>query len=320
MRRAVLIGVFSCALSAALIAWDLGIALRDLSSSLESTIRTLRAYRAVGALLSGAALSVAGALAQGLFRNPLASPSILGTTAGASLGGQVALLIPGLAAVVRPELLLPIGATVGAVLSLVALLAILKRTGDLFLLLLSGFLFNSLFLALGSLLLSLVQDEWTAGRAVIRFSLGSLSGLGLPQLAFSAPLIGFAFAGCVLWTRPLDVLLSGEKEASSLGVDVPALRFWCVAWVSVLVAAAISLSGTLAFVGLVVPHVIRSLGVLSHRALIPASALFGGTFVLLCDLITRALSGTSEVPLGVMTALIGAPVFLLLLLRDRRIP
>lgn len=319
MRRGFYIAIVSCVLTSALVTWDLGIDLGDLSTSLESTIRTLRAYRVAGALLAGAALSVAGAVAQGLFRNPLASPSILGTTAGASLGGQVALLIPGLAAAIRPELLLPIGATVGATLSLALLLAILRRTGDLFLLLLSGFLFNSLFLAMGSLLLSLVQDEWTTGRAVIRFSLGSLAGVGFPQLAFSAPLIVFGVAASLLWTRPLDVLLSGEKEAASLGVDVQSLRFWCVVWVSVLVAAAISLSGTLAFVGLVVPHVIRSLGVLSHRALIPASAFFGGTFVLLCDLIARALSGVTEVPLGVMTALIGAPVFLLLLLRDRRL-
>ncbi len=256
---------------------------------------------------------------QGLFRNPLASPSILGTTAGAALGGELALLgaeVFGSVAI-APELLVPFGCLLGAFGSLAILLLLLRRTEDLLVLLLTGFILNSLFLAIGSLLVSVAQERWELGRAVIAFALGSLGGVGTPQVLFALPLVLVAIVAGWLWGRPLDLMLSGEREARSLGVEVPVVRWWTVVWTSVLVAAAVSLSGSLAFVGLVVPHAMRPFAGVAHRKLIPAVALCGGAFVVACDLLARTIPSRGEIPLGVVTALLGAPIFLWLLVRDR---
>ncbi|MEM7604231.1 MAG: iron ABC transporter permease [Myxococcota bacterium] len=286
-----------------------------------ATIMRLRLARAFAAVLAGASLAVGGALVQGLFRNPLASPSILGTTAGASLGGQVALLLAELVGLsLRPELVVPIGCLAGALASLLVLLLLLRRTEDLLTLLLTGFLLNSLFLAVGSLIMSFAQEQWQLGRAVVNFALGTLSGVGTPQLRFAAPLVLVALAMAVSWSRVLDLLLTGEREAKSLGAPVESARFWVVVWTSVLVAAAVSLAGSLAFVGLVVPHVLRPFVGVRHRRLIPACAIAGAAFVLLCDGLARALPSQGEVPLGVVSALVGAPTFLVLLLRERAQP
>ena len=284
-----------------------------------ATILELRFVRALAALMSGAALAVGGALVQGLFRNPLASPSILGTTAGASLGGQLALVIAELVGIaVMPELLVPLGCLVGATLSLFALLLLLRRTPDLMTVLLVGFLLNSMFLATGSLLMSIASEQWQLGRALIAFALGTLSGVGLPQVRFAAPLVLVAVVAAFLWGRSLDLLLTGEREARSLGANVDQIRWWTVVWTSVLVAAAVSLTGSLSFVGLIVPHIVRPFSGEHHRRLVPACAFVGGTFVLLCDSLARLLPSAGEVPLGVISALIGAPVFLVILLREAK--
>jgi len=120
------------------------------------------------------------------------------------------------------------------------------------------------------------------------------------------------------WAVPLDLMLTGEEEARSLGAEVSAIRRWVVVWTAILTAAAVSLGGNVGFVGLVVPHALRPLVGLTHRRLIPASALGGGIFVVCCDVLCRVLPGRSEVPLGVITGLVGAPTFLWLLLKHRR--
>lgn len=303
------------------VALNLGVGVGDLGDeSLRGTLLGLRSMRVSAAFLAGAALSVGGAAVQGLFRNPLASPSILGTTAGAALGGECALLVAEVAGVswLPPEMLLPVGCLLGAMLSLLVLLALLKRTDDRLMLLLTGFLLNSLFLALGSLIVSMAQERWELGRAVVSFALGSLSGVGGQQVAFALPLVLVGAVAAWGFGRSLDVLLSGEREAHSLGVEVSEVRWWTVVWTSVLVAAAVSLAGSLAFVGLIVPHAMRPFAGVSHRRLMPAVALAGGTFVVSCDVIARTASVRSEIPLGVVTALIGAPLFLWLLSRDTR--
>jgi iron complex transport system permease protein len=284
----------------------------------------LRATRLAASLLAGAALAVGGVLVQGLFRNPLASPSILGTTAGATFGGQSALLAHralvgvGIASWVAPEMLLPIGCLAGAIGSLGLLLLFVRRGADLVALLLTGFVITSLLLALGSFLTSLAQEHHELGRAVVAFTLGGVSGAGWAHVRLALPLIGAGIVAAYLWARPLDLLLSGEDEAATLGVDVTATRRWIIVWVAVLTAAAVALGGNISFVGLVVPHALRPFVGADHRRLIPASILAGATFLATCDLLTRAVPSTTEVPLGVITGLIGAPLFLVLLLRSRR--
>jgi len=267
-------------------------------------------------------LAVGGVVVQGLFRNPLASPSVLGTTAGASFGGQVALLVYGLSGVgasfVVPEMIVPIGCFVGALGALAVLLLFLRITQDLLALLLTGFVLSALFLSLSAFVTSIAQETWELGRAVVSFSLGSVSGTGPRQLAFALPLIVAAVVACWFWGRALDLLLSGEEEAQSMGANVGAVRWWSAIWVSVLVAGAVSVGGNVGFVGLVVPHMLRPFAGTKHRRLIPAAALAGGVFLVACDVIARLVPSRSEIPLGVVTGLIGAPLFLLLLIRLRR--
>ncbi len=289
---------------------------------LRDTFLKLRGFRLAAAFLAGAALAVGGVVVQGLFRNPLASPSVLGTTAGASFGGQVALLAYGLAAVgaglVVPEMIVPIGCFAGALGSLVVLLLFLRITHDLLALLLTGFVLSALFLSLSAFVTSVAQETWELGRAVVSFSLGSVSGTGPRQLLFALPLIASGIVACWFWGRSLDLLLSGEEEAQSMGADVAAVRWWAAIWVSVLVAGAVSLGGNVGFVGLVVPHMLRPFAGTRHRLLIPAAALGGGVFLVACDIVARVVPSRTELPLGVVTGLIGAPLFLLLLIRLRR--
>ncbi|HET6415861.1 MAG TPA: iron ABC transporter permease [Polyangiales bacterium] len=295
----------------------------DLSDpELRDTFLKLRGYRLAAAFLAGAALAVGGVVVQGLFRNPLASPSVLGTTAGASFGGQVALLAYGVAGVgtslVVPEMIVPIGCFIGALAALAILLLFLRITEDLLALLLTGFVLSALFLSLSAFVTSIAQETWELGRAVVSFSLGSVSGTGPRQLAFALPLVMTALLASWFWGRSLDLLLSGEEEAQAMGANVGTVRWWSAIWVSVLVAGAVSVGGNVGFVGLVVPHMLRPFTGTKHQRLIPAAALAGGTFLVACDIIARVIPSRSEIPLGVVTGLIGAPLFLLLLVRLRR--
>jgi iron complex transport system permease protein len=310
------LGVGACTAGMLLGHGDLG------DPGLRATLLELRASRVAVAFLAGAGLAVAGVFVQGLFRNPLASPSILGTTAGASLGGQIAIMLfelfmaGSLARVIAPEMFLSLGCIAGALGALVLLMAIAGRRRDLIVLLLTGFILSSLFLSLGAFLLSLAQDSWELGRAVVAFSLGGVGGSGPRQVALALPLVVVGVAAAWMWSRPLDVLLSGEEEAQSLGVDVDEVRRWCVVWTAILTAGAVAVGGNVGFVGLVVPHAMRPFVGVEHRGLMPAAALAGGAFLVICDVLARLPA--REIPLGVITGLIGAPVFLALLVRARR--
>ncbi len=292
--------------------------------SLRDVLLRLRSQRLVAAFLAGAALAVAGVLVQGLFRNPLASPSIIGTSAGASLGGKLALLATqlvlstGSVPWLSPELLLPAGCILGALGALGLLFLVTRVKDDLVVLLLTGFLLSSLFISLEGFVTSLAQERWELSRAVLSFALGDVSGVGLRQIALAVPLVVIGTALGWTWSAPLDLMLTGEEEARSLGAEVDVLRRWVVVWTAILTAAAVAIGGNVGFVGLVVPHALRRVVGVTHQRLIPAAAIGGGTFVVLCDVVCRVLPGRSEVPLGVITGLIGAPTFLWLLLKHRR--
>jgi iron complex transport system permease protein len=291
---------------------------------LRGVLLELRAARFGAAFLAGAALAMAGVMVQGLFRNPLASPDVLGTGAASALGGRLAILLPrvlggsAVVAAVPPEMLLPLGCIVGALAGLGVLLLVMRVRDDIVVMLLVGFLLTSIFGSLASFVMSVVQDRWELARAMLIFVLGDVSGVGPRQLGMALPLVLGAGVAAWLWGRSLDLMLSGEEEAASLGVDVVAVRRWIVVWTALLTGAAVSLGGNLGFVGLVVPHVLRSFVGASHRRLLPASALAGGIFVVACDIVSRAIPARADVPLGVITGLVGAPVFLFLLLRMRR--
>lgn len=291
---------------------------------LRSTLLALRLGRLAGAFIAGSALAVGGVLVQGLFRNPLASPSVIGTTAGAAFGGKVGMLVyEGVAVAaplgwLAPEMFLPVGCIAGAFASLLILLVVDRRRDDLVVLLLTGFLLSALFLSLSGFLTSLAQERWELGRAILAFTLGDVSGVGPRQIMLATPLLVGGVVAAWAWGRSLDLMLSGEEEAATLGVDVAAVRRWVVVWTAILTGAAVAIGGTVGFVGLIVPHALRPFLGSQHRRLVPAAALLGGTFLAACDVLTRVLPSRSEIPLGVVTGLIGAPLFLLLLVRMRR--
>ncbi len=287
--------------------------------ALRSVFLELRTYRFATGFLAGGALATGGVLVQGLFRNPLASPSLLGTSAGASLGGATVILlwdavIVGLVPPDMPaELVLPIGCLVGALGALALLLAVTGRNPDIVTLLLTGFILSAFFLSIGGLVTSLAQESWELGRAVIAFTLGGVEAKGPRHVALAVPMVVGGFLAAWAWGRHLDVLLAGEEEAASLGVDVVAVRRWVIVWTAVLTAAAVAIGGNVSFVGLVVPHALRAhLGAL-HRRLIPAAFLGGGVFVAFADVLVRIVPARGTIPLGVVTGLVGAPIFLKLL-------
>jgi iron complex transport system permease protein len=215
-------------------------------------------------------------------------------------------------------MLLPLGCLLGAQLSLLVLLGFTRGRGDNLTLLLVGFILSSLFLSLGGFVTSLAQDSWDLARAVVSFTLGGVGGAGRRHIALAAPLVGVGLVAVWLWGRTLDLLLSGEEEAGALGVDVAQARRWLTIWIGVVTAAAVSVGGNVMFVGLIVPHALRPFVGVRHRRLLPAAALAGGAFVVACDVIARTAPTRSEIPLGVVTGIIGAPVFLALLARGRR--
>lgn len=298
----------------------------------DGTVADLRLMRTGCAALAGAALAVAGVLVQGLFRNPLASPDVVGTTAGATLGGQLAMvahaaLIGVLPAWLAPELVLPLGCLTGAAAALMLLLATAGRGGGLVSVLLTGFVITAVVGAVSGLLTSLAAGRWELARALSSFGLGGVDGKGPGHLLLAAPLVAAGIAAAMAWGRTCDLLLSGEDEAAAMGVDTARARRWLLAWTALLAAAAVAVGGALSFVGLVVPHALRPFAGVEHRRLVPAAALGGAAFLVLCDIAARAvplvargcgLDGAGELPLGVVTGLVGGPVFLLLLVRARR--
>jgi len=293
-------------------------------ASLRDSFLELRFWRLVNSMLAGAALALGGVLVQGLFRNPLASPSILGTTAGASLGGVLTLLlwnsvlVSAVPAWFPYELILPIGCLLGAWAALLILLMVTGRRAGLVSVLLTGFILSSFFVAIGGFLLSISQNNWEVGRAVVAFTLGGVEAKGAIHAALAAPLVLVGAVVAFGWSRHLDVLLAGEEEAASLGVDVPMVRRWVIVWTATLTAAAVAIGGNVSFVGLVVPHVLRSFVGVGHRALVLASLVGGAAFVAWADILTRVIPATGHIPLGVVTGLVGAPVFLFLLAKAAR--
>lgn len=327
MRRpavfAVLLLALAGAAAAALVSGsgDLG------DGALRGLYLELRGTRTALAALAGAALAVAGVVVQGLFRNPLASPDVLGSTAGAALGGQAVLLVHGAVAGLLPawlpaEMALPLGCLAGAGIALALLVAISGRAargGDtLLLVILAGVVLSSAFASLAALATWLGQGRWELGRALVAFSLGGLDAKGPRQAALALPLVLAGLVAVWGWGRHLDLLLAGEDEAAALGVDVSAARRWLLVWTAVLAGSAVAVGGGVAFVGLVVPHALRPFIGVGHRMLVPAAALGGAVFLIASDAICRLAPGP-ELPLGVVTGLIGAPLFIALLVRQGRL-
>lgn len=280
----------------------------------------VRLPRVLLAALGGAALGLSGHALQGLFRNPLADPSVLGVASGATLGAVGALyLLAGLATGTALLLVVPAAAFAIALGVAFAVYRLAARgpivsTASL---VLAGLALSSLASALTSLVLAVSLADWELGRQLLSWMLGGLEDRTLAHLYLSVPLVVIPGLALAPHARALDALALGEEHASSVGVDVGRLRRDVLVLASLLTAATVSVMGALPFVGLVVPHAARRLVGPLHARSMPLSALLGGLLLVVADTISRAAAGHLDLRPGVLTSLIGAPFFVFLLRRER---
>jgi len=285
----------------------------------ETIIFQIRLPRVIGGALIGAALATAGVLFQGLLRNPMADPYIIGTSAGAALGATIAMILPVNLAFLGFGLV-PVAAFAGA-LATVTIVYNLARVGGktpIISMLLAGFVVSALLAAIIAFMMSISDRLDLNLRSVYSFLMGHISVTSWGQIAVVAPLVIGGIVGARFFAHHLNAFSLGEEGAAYLGIEVERDKILILALGSLLTAAAVSISGLIGFVGLVMPHAVRlSLGP-DHRLLLPASALAGAAFVVIADLLARTLLAPVEIPVGVITALVGAPFFLYLLRRSRR--
>ena len=275
----------------------------------------VRLPRAIVAYLVGGALAVSGAALQGVFRNPLAEPGVLGVSNGAALGA-VLVIFSGLSA--RVPAALPLAACAGAAVVTVVLLVIAARGASAGVLLLAGVGLANLAAAGTTLTIALSLANYDVGRQVLRWLLGGLEARTWTQVAMgTAPILG-ALALLLSDARRLDAMLLGDTTAVAVGVAVTSVRRRIVVAAAVLTGIAVAIGGAIGFVGLIAPHVARRLGGPAHARLLPACFLGGGAFLVVADVVARTIMAPHELQLGVVTAVVGAPFFLLLMLRRRR--
>lgn len=286
------------------------------SAAEESIIWQIRLPRVLGAAIVGAGLACAGVVFQGLLRNPMADPYLLGTSGGAALAATIAFAIPFTLGFVVYGLV-PIAAFFGALIAVLIVyrLAHIGTHTPITTLLLAGFAVSSMLGALMSAMMLLSRG--TLERVVL-WTLGGVSASGWGMLLAVTPLIAL---GCVLafaLSNDLNAFLLGEEQAAALGVNVEPKKFALLGVGALMTGAAVALSGLVGFVGLIVPHFVRIVLGPNHRLLLPASFLCGAIFLVIADLIARTVLAPQEIPLGVITALVGAPFFILLLRRAKR--
>ncbi|MEE4190069.1 MAG: iron ABC transporter permease [Halieaceae bacterium] len=319
MRTQVVVGLLTLLLLAvALLALAYGeVWLNPLAAGAEEWRATvlweIRLPRVLLAILVGGVLGLSGAALQGLLRNPLADPSIVGVSACAALG-SVVVLYSGLAALAW--FTLPLGGMLGAGLSVVLVYVLAGSHSSLFSLILAGMAVNAFVGALISLVLNVASNPFAMSE-IVYWLLGSFANRSLQDVLISAPFMLAGSLAVLTAGRYLDALSLGEETATTLGFDPQRWRWIVVGGVAASVGAAVSVSGNIGFVGLVVPHLLRPLVGHEPRRLLWVSALGGAILLVLADMLVQAISGRVELKLGVITALIGGPFFLYIIMRTR---
>jgi iron complex transport system permease protein len=288
----------------------------ELSQSDYTIVNVIRLPRILIGALVGAALACAGATMQGIFRNPLADPGLLGIGAGGGLGAVLA-ITTGLAGLSLWAL--PVAAFIGAIGTafLVYSLSMVRGRSDTTSLLLAGMAVSALLGALTTIVILFARDYY-AVQSALSWLFGGLHGRGWDYLGVAfIPILAALFA-TLLYSRELNLLLTGEEAAQSLGVNVPRTRFILLAISSLLTGAAVSIAGGISFIGLMIPHALRLIVGPDYRVLLPASALGGALFLVIADTVSRLILQPEEIQVGILTALLGAPFFLFLLWQRRK--
>ena len=288
-----------------------------ISGAWQTIIWEIRLPRIALAAVVGAGLALSGATYQGLFRNPLADPYLIGVASGAGLGATVVLLT-GIPILYYGFSLLPIAAFAGGILAVSSSYLIARRSGGLPLttLILAGVAIGSLGSAVTSLLMIRASPDV---RPLFGWLLGGFAGAEWRDVGTLLPYMVLGIVGMMAYSRVLNLFQLDEEEARQLVVNVERTKLILVALASLTTAAAVSMSGLIGFVGLVGPHAVRLVWGRDHRYLLPMSMLVGAGFLVLADLVARTIVSPSELPVGVVTAFCGAPFFLYLLQRGRRL-
>src|SRR4051794_39320555 len=305
---------------------DISAALRSLVGGPEPTLDQrifleLRLPRAILCLLVGAALGVGGTLMQALFRNPIVEPGLVGTSSGAALGSALFFVLGGILDIGMSIWSLPIAACIGGIVAtyLVFLLARSREDGrsSIVMLLLTGLAINALALSAIGFLTYIARDP--QARSITFWSLGTLSGANWKSVAIVAVSTIGGTLLALRYAKQLNALMIGEEEAVYLGVNVNHLKWIILSINVVIVAVATAFTGVISFVGLIVPHILRMMRGADNRFLIVGSALTGATLLSLADLIARLTLRPAELPIGIVTSVVGVPVFLYLLRRRQYI-
>lgn len=290
----------------------------------ESVFLQLRLPRVLLCGMSGAILAAGGVLMQGLFRNPIVEPGLVGTSSGAALGASLVFV---LGAAISPALkswagpfLLPIAAFAGALLATVAVYALSSKAGRVSAvsLLLVGIAVNAVCLSGTGLMSYLARDP--QARSITFWNLGNFSGASWLQVAVTAVILVVFALLAKKYAKDLNALLLGEEEAGYLGVDVVRLKRKILVVSALSVAVVTAFAGVIAFVGLIVPHILRLLSGSDNRKLLPASMIGGATVLLLADLLARILIAPAELPVGIITSIVGGPLFIILLRKTQSLP
>ncbi len=306
----------------AIVLHSLGITIPvEFTAQQQAVLLTIRLPRVALGILAGAGLAVTGAALQGLFRNPLADPGLIGVSGGAALGAATvivmgALWFPGLTHMLG-GLSLPLAAFLGGLIAtlIVYRLASYQGRSQLAVMLLAGIAVNALAGAGIGLFSYLSTDEQL--RNLTFWSLGSLGGANADMLLTVAPIVILAILLLTRQAARLNALLLGETEAAHLGVDIQRLKYQVIILAALAVGVLVAVTGIIGFVGLIVPHLLRLACGPDHKLVLPGSALLGAALMLAADVAARTVVIPAELPIGILTALIGGPFFLWLLLRQR---
>jgi len=286
----------------------------DWAATTDMIITGIRLPRILMAGIVGAALGTAGATYQGLFRNPLADPYLIGVAQGAALGAVIGFILPW---TFGGNYLIPILAFAGAVIavSVVYLIARVGKTLPMTTLILAGVAIGSLLMSITAYLTMISADKV---RSILSWLMGNFSSSSWDQLRIISPYIVIGIVVIFLFARPLNVMQLDEEQAQQLGINVERTKLILLAAATLITAAAVCFVGTIGFVGIIVPHIVRLIWGPDHRSLLPLSAITGAILLILADTASRTLMAPSEIPVGVITAFLGAPFFLFLLRRTKK--
>ena len=294
----------------------------EFSAQQEAVFISIRLPRVLLGALVGAALSIAGASIQGLFRNPLAEPGLIGISSGAGLFAVIMIVLEarffGMLTAIFGYYALSAAAFTGACLACFMVYRIAMKNGkaDITTLLLAGIAINALAGSFTGLLTYIATDEQL--RNITFWSMGSLGGANWKVVSGILPFVVIPMIALPLFGKALNAMALGEAQAAHMGVNVTAVKRATIVLATLGVGASVAVSGLIGFVGLVVPHILRMAFSADNRLVIPGSALLGASILVLADLLARILVAPAELPIGILTAIIGSPVFIYIILSERR--